>query len=316
MAIKIQENISLASHTMYKIGGQARFFVETKNGDEIVEAVRFAEEKNLPFFILGAGSNTLVADRGFPGMVIHPSGGAVDVNTERGELVVDTDVMMARAASEAARGGLGGFSWAVGVPGTMGGSVRGNAGCFGGEMKDVVHTVRFYDTDARAIKEIDRAACAFAYRDSVFKHHPGWIILSVILKLPPTDAQILQEEMRRITAERSAKQDIGTKSCGCIFKNPSWEMAAYAKEKMVQRHPELLPFAERSHIPASFLIDQAALKGKKIGRIFISPRHANFFVNEGGGTADEVMMLVSLVKDAVCRRFGIALQEEIQLLGF
>ncbi|MDZ4299360.1 MAG: UDP-N-acetylmuramate dehydrogenase [Candidatus Sungbacteria bacterium] len=314
--MKIQENISLAPYTMYKIGGPARFYIETKSTDELVEAVRFAKEKNLSFFLLGAGSNTLVADRGFNGVIIHPSGGTVNVNTEQGELTADADVMMARAAGEAARAGLGGFSWAVGVPGTIGGSVRGNAGCFGGEMKDVVHAVRFYHTDAGAIKEIDRAACAFAYRDSVFKHRPAWIITSVILKLLSAQSHEIQEAMRRITAERSAKQDIGTKSCGCIFKNPSWEMAAYPKEKMLERYPELLPFVERPHIPASFLIDQTGLKGKKIGRIFVSPRHGNFFVNEGGGTADEVMMLVSLVKDAVRRRYGIVLQEEIQLVGF
>lgn len=316
MAIKIQENIPLAPHTMYKIGGPARFFIEAKNADELIGAVCFAEEKNLPFFLLGAGSNTLVADRGFDGVVIHPSGGALKADVERGELTVDAGVMMARVASEAAHAGLGGFSWGVGIPGAIGGSVRGNAGCFGGEMKDVVRSVGYYDTEARALKEMANAVCAFAYRDSIFKHHPEWIILSVALKLPPANSHEVQEEIRRITAERSAKQDIGAKSCGCIFKNPSWEMARFSKEKMLERYPELSTFVARMHIPASFLIDQAELKGKRIGHIFVSPRHGNFFVNEGGGMADEVMMLVSLVKDAVCRRYGILLQEEIQLLGF
>lgn len=314
MSIVVKKNEPLAPSTIYKIGGPARFFVETHNASEIEEAVRYAAEKHTPFFIMGAGSNTLVSDRGFDGAVIHMTGGAVAIEGER--MTVDAGVMMARAAAESARAGLAGFAWAIGVPGSIGGSVRGNSGCFGCEMKDVVESVMIYDSQKAARRELRMAECEFAYRDSLFKRHPGWIILAATFKLKQGDAAAIQEEIRRTSAERAMKQDIGAKSCGCIFKNPSWEHIRETKEALIARFPELERFADQDVIPAAFLIDRAGLKGKQMGRIMISRKHANFFINEGGGTADEVVMLISLVKDAVCRMYGIALQEEIQYLGF
>ena len=117
-------------------------------------------------------------------------------------------------------------------------------------------------------------------------------------------------------AERAAKQDIGTKSCGCIFKNISWSRKGVDRNILLRLFPELLIFKNSSYIPASFLIDQAGLKGKRVGRVFISPKHANYFVNDGGATAEEVVMLISIVKDTVKRKFGLLLGEEIQYVGF
>lgn len=310
----IKENEPLAPHTIYKIGGPARVFFEAHNASELEEAVRYGAEKHAPFFIMGAGSNTLVADKGFDGIVIHMTGGAVAKEGER--MIVDAGVMMARAAAESARAGLAGFAWAIGVPGSIGGSVRGNAGCFGREMKDVVESVMILDSQRSARRVLRTAECEFGYRDSLFKRHPEWIVLASTLKLKQGDAAAIQEEIRAMSAARAAKQDIGAKSCGCIFKNPSWEHVRETKEILIAKFPELERFASQDVIPAAFLIDRAGLKGKRMGRIVISRKHANFFINEGGGTADEVIMLISLVKDAVRRMYGIALHEEIQYLGF
>lgn len=311
---EIKENMSLASYTMYKIGGPARFFAEAKNAEELESAVRYAREKNAPIFIMGAGSNMLVSDKGFDGLVIRMTGGSVQREGER--LIADAGVMMARAVMEGARAGLSGFEWGVGVPGTVGGSVRGNAGCFGGEMRDIVESVEIFDTASLAVRSVAAEECEFGYRHSLFKKHPEWIIVSATLRLKKGDPTAIQNEIRRITAERNAKQDIGTKSCGCIFKNPAWPESVSEKEKLLCEHPEFAPFSERTHIPGSFLIDRAGMKGKCVGRVCVSRAHANFFVNEGGATARDVRSLAAIAKEKVQSLFGIALEEEIQYVGF
>lgn len=314
MALEIRENTPLAPYTIYKIGGAARFFADVRNADELGEAVRFAADKSAGFFIMGAGSNTLVADEGFEGMVIHMTGGTIRVDGAR--MIADAGVMMARASAESARAGLAGFAWAIGVPGTIGGSVRGNAGCFGHEMKDVVESVTIFDAAKATSYQLPATSCEFGYRDSIFKRHPEWIVLAATLKLAHGDPALIQEKIKSISAERTARQDVGIKSCGCVFKNPSWSDMEESKDTLTARFPELAEFAARATVPASFLIDRAGLKGSRAGRIVISPKHANFFLNEGGGTAKDVLILVALVKDAVLQKYGITLHKEIQTLGF
>jgi len=312
--LEIKENIPLAPYTIYKIGGPARFFAEAKNAMELESAVRYAREKSVPFFIMGAGSNMLVSDRGFDGVAIRMAGGGVRGEGER--LIADAGVMMARAVMEAARAGLAGFEWGVGVPGTVGGSVRGNAGCFGGEMKNIFESGEIFDTKKVSSFKFQAADCGFAYRDSIFKQHPEWVIVSATLRLKKGDQAAIQNEIRRITAERNAKQDIGTKSCGCIFKNPAWPESAKEKEELLREHPELAPFSERAHIPGSFLIDRAGMKGQCVGCVCVSGTHANFFINEGGATAADVCSLIARAKEKVAKLFGVTLQEEIQYIGF
>ena len=372
--MEIKENISLAFYTFYKIGGPARFFVEAKNSAEVGEALQWASENGISFFtphllsaannlrkaqptkgagfILGVGSNILVSDKGFDGLVIRMVSGKLEVGGCK--LVVDSGVMMARAVLKSAQVGLTGFEWGIGVPGTIGGSIRGNAGCFGGEMKDVVESVRIsqlpirhsepferhserseesqgklreesidpsvaslpQDDRSMEILELNNSECEFSYRDSIFKRRPDWIIISATLKLEKGDPKDIQEKIKKITVERSGKQDIGTKSCGCIFKNIPWERKGINREKLLERFPELAQFKDQPNIPASFLIDQAGLKGRRVGKVFISPKHANFFVNDGGATAEEVIMLIAIAKDTVRRKYGILLEEEIQYVGF
>src|SRR3989338_215390 len=314
MAVEIKENILLAPFTIYKIGGPARFFAEVKNAGELEEALRFAYDKDVPFFIMGAGSNTLVADRGFEGLAIHMVGGEIRSEGER--LIADAGVMMARAAAEAAHAGLGGFSWAIGVPGTVGGSVRGNAGCFGHEMKDVVDSVMIFDAAKAMSYQLPATQCQFGYRDSAFKRHPEWIALSATLQLHRGDPALIREAIHRTSAERASKQDIGSKSCGCVFKNPAWHDTEKTKEALIAHFPELDQLASRDRIPAALLIDHAGLKGTRVGHIVISHRHGNFFLNEGGGTAEDVVRLATIARDAVFKKYGIVLHEEIQRVGF
>ena len=310
----IQEHISLAPYTIYKIGGLGRYFVEVANAEELKKAVRFAAEKNIPFVLLGAGSNVLVSDNGFDGMVIRMAGGAVSIDGER--MAADAGVMMARAVTESGRASLRGFEWGIGVPGSIGGSVRGNAGCFGNEMKDVIESAEVFDVTTQTTKTFSNKDCQFGYRDSIFKTHPEWIILSATLRLRKGDRESIQQEIRRITQERVAKQDIGAKCCGCIFKNTAWPESDSEREKILAQFPELAQFQNRPTIPAAFLIDRANLKGRAAGNIYISDRHANFFINKGGGTSNDVMALIAIAKEEVKKKFGIDLHEEIQMIGF
>jgi len=310
----ISKEVILAPYTMYKIGGPARFFVEPKNKDDLYEALAYAKNQSAPFIIIGAGSNILVSDKGFDGLVVHMLGGECRVDGDR--MIVDAGVMMARAVMEAARVGLSGFEWGIGIPGTMGGSVRGNAGCFGGEIKNVVDSVEIFDAYASTVMRLNTYECGFGYRNSIFKTHPEWVIVSTTIKLQKGSPDAIQKEITRITGERVRKQDIGTKSCGCIFKNVSWDGGNIDRNAMCNQSPELEQFRHMPTIPASFLIDVSGLKGVCRARVCISRRHANYFVNEGGASADDVRSLIREVKDAVQKKFGISLQEEIQYIGF
>lgn len=310
----MKENIPLAPYTIYKIGGPARFFVEVADAHELDQAVGFAAEMHISFVILGAGSNVLVSDNGFEGLVIRMKGGNISVQGDH--LRVDAGVMMARAVMESGKASLSGFEWGIGVPGTIGGSVRGNAGCFGGEMRDIVESVEVFDFQTAARYTLYAARCEFGYRDSVFKKHPEWIIISAVLKFNKGDAATIQQEIRRISETRVAKQDIGAKCCGCIFKNVPWPERDEEREKLLTQFPQLMAFRDRATIPSAFLIDRAGLKGRMTGNICISEKHANFFINNGGGTSSEVMALIARAKEEVRKKFNINLHEEIQMIGF
>lgn len=326
--VEVKEKVPLAPYTIYKIGGPARFLIEAKSSEDLKEALDFAATQGVPFFILGTGSNVLISDKGFDGLVIRMTGGEVKADGER--LITDAGVMVARAVGESAKAGLTGFEWGIGIPGTIGGSVRGNAGCFGGEITQVLERVQVLEiTNNKSqstkksqsinhkfqTKELTNEECEFSYRDSVFKRHPEWVVLSATLKLRKGEQAAILEKIKQITAERLAKQDIGAKSCGCIFKNIPWLRKDVNKEELLRSFPETAQFADRDTIPASFLIDSVGLKDRRVGKVVISAKHANYFVNEGGATAAEVAALAAIAKDAVRRKYGLQLEEEIQYVG-
>lgn len=316
MAHIVQENIPLGQYSVFKIGGPARFFSVVKNKDEMMTALRFAKEKNTPFFMLGAGSNILVADAGFEGLVIKNELNGISSDEKTCMIYADAGISMPRLAAEAAKNSIAGFAWAIGIPGTVGGSIRGNAGAFGKETKDVLVSAKVYDAAAAAIKQFNNASCRFGYRDSVFKHNSNLVVLSAEFRGSTGDQEEIRKKIREITEIRSKTQDIGAKCAGCVFKNVAWRQMAKNKEQMVREFPDLVQFQDRETIPAGYLIDRAGLKGARIGNTEISQAHANYIINEGGATADEVVRLVARVKEQVRLIYGIALEEEIQYVGF
>jgi UDP-N-acetylmuramate dehydrogenase len=297
----IHENIILAPHTVFKIGGAARYFCEAQSLDEIREAIVFAREHELPFFMLGAGSNILVSDDGYYGLVIKIN--VRDLIIDNGVIQVGAGLTMARAVNFAVGHGLVGFEWGVGVPGTIGGSIFGNAGCYGGEMSQIVDRVSVLDTADPSLKtfELSNNDCHFAYRHSIFKQKPNWIIVSATLHLQSGDhvaarAKVLEFSQARIaekpqTSGNMGAQEIGAKCAGCIFKNPEPEMAA------------------------GFLIDTSGLKGLAVGGAMVSKKHANFIINTGHATARDIKALIKVVKEKVKKFHGVELEEEVRFLG-
>lgn len=314
MSQVIREYEPLALHTVFKIGGPARFFVGAGDQGEITGAVREAVNRGLPWMFLGAGSNVLVSDEGFRGTVIHPVGGRVAVDGDR--IAADAGVTMARLVAESLKVNLRGFEWAIGVPGTIGGSVRGNAGCFGGEMKDVVEAVTVFDAARDTVEEWPVEDTRFGYRTSVFKERPELVVMAARLRLKPGTRSDGERMVREFTAKRTAIQDIGASCAGCVFQNIPWDRSNVEEDEIRQRFPGLPPSGTVPGISAGFLIDRAGLKGYRIGGARISERHGNFFVNTGGARAGDVRALIERAKREVREKFGLELKEEIQYVGF
>lgn len=293
--LNIHEYVSLKSYTVFKIGGPARYFCEIQNTGELQEVVQWAKARNLPFMVLGAGSNVLVSNEGYPGLVIRLLMRDMKKRSENA-LFVEAGASMASAAHFAVTHGLGGFEWAVGIPGTIGGSVFGNAGCYGSEMKDVIERVTILDTSTTALRHYSNTACGFFYRHSIFKKHPEWIIVGAMLKLFPRDSAESNSLVRKYSKTRAITQDIGSQCAGCIFKN-------------------FIPPDGGAQVSAGKLIDEAGLKGTKIGGAMVSLKHGNFIVNSGNATAKDVKQLVALIKEKVKSAHSIELEEEIRYIG-
>ncbi|OGZ46048.1 MAG: UDP-N-acetylenolpyruvoylglucosamine reductase [Candidatus Ryanbacteria bacterium RIFCSPHIGHO2_01_FULL_48_27] len=329
--LDIREQVSLKDHTVFKIGGPAKYFCEAKTAEELKDALAWARGSALPFFVLGAGSNVLVSDNEFEGLVIKNKATNIKINplgypvakwgveAEAGlapqKLYAEAGAQMARVVAESVKAGLSGFEWAIGIPGTIGGSVRGNAGCFGSEMKDVIESVEVFDFLDAKRRTLEAGECNFGYRHSVFKEKPNLIVLSATLRFAKGDPKKSQGLIAEYSKKRLSSQDIGAKCAGCIFKNVEWSRKDVNKESLLQKYPELKPFSGQKSIPAGFLLDFLGLKGTKAGAVQISEKHANYFINLGGATAAEVIALINTAKEKIQNRYGISLEEEIQKIN-
>jgi UDP-N-acetylmuramate dehydrogenase len=312
--LEIKENEPLSNHTSFRIGGPARYFVAVKNSEEIQEAIAWAKERDLEFKIIGGGSNLLIADGGFAGLIIRYLGGEVTIENEI--IKVGGGVPLVLAMNEVLKAGLSGLEWAIGIPGTVGGAICNNAGAYGGEMSQCVSRVKvLFDGE---IKEIDNNDCGFGYRESFFKSGKlKGIILSAELQLKQVSADELarlKEIMQINLADRLGKSAEGG-SVGSTFRNIILSEEEIRKFK--EKFPELPDqFVNYKKIPAAWLIERCDLKGKKIGQAMVSEKHAGKITNLGGATAEDVIMLISVVKQKVRSKFSLQLMEEMEYLGF
>lgn len=312
--MKIEENISLATLTTFKVGGVARYFVSVRNKQEFVDSLKWAKEKNLPVFILGGGSNILVSDDGFRGLVIKNEMTGIDVSEY--EAVVSSGENLAKVVQIAAGNSLSGLEWAVGIPGSVGGAIRGNAGAFGSSFSDVVKEAEVVDLETLNVKKFSKDDCLFGYRDSIFKRNSNLIVLSIILKMKKGEKSEIKKIMLLNVKSRALSCDYGSKSAGCFFKNISWDNDGINKEKLFSDFPELKKMGGKYKLPAGFLIQEVGLAGKNIGGAFVSEKHCNYILNKDGATAKDIKSLAELCKYKVYENFKIKLEEEVQLVGF
>jgi UDP-N-acetylmuramate dehydrogenase len=309
-AVKIQEGVSLAEHSNYHIGGPARYFCETPNEDEIRNGVLFAREQRLPLFVLGGGTNLLIDDEGFNGVVLKPT--VMDLSADRETVTVGAGVLVTDLLKFTVEHSLSGLEWAGGLPGTVGGAIRGNAGAFRGEIKDRILSVESFDVETLTTITRGNANCKFGYRSSIFKEKNGReTILRAILNLAKGDAQKIAAAIQEKIDYRLERHPMEYPNIGSTFKNVDLELVPKIWREAVAKVVKVDPFPV---VPTAYLISETGLRGTQRGGAMVSPKHPNFIVNLGGATAADVKFLIATVKESVFDKYGIRLEEEIQLV--
>ncbi len=307
MSLNIQERVPLAPYTTFKIGGSARYFVEAHSEDEIIESCAWARERDLPCVLLAGGSNMLVPDQGIDGLVVHMAATAFRVHASGVEADAGADLLTVIRAASAA--GLGGWEKLAGIPGTIGGAVRGNAGAFGTEIKDVLAEVHAIHIDTGERKVFANAECAFSYRMSYFKLHPEWVITRILVDLRPVASAESMAMIEETIRERERRHLQNVRAAGSYFMNPVAPpdiVALFESEKGVK--------SRENRVPAGWLIEKAGMKGARVGDAQASVQHPNYIVNTGTASAADVRALAAQVKRAVREQFGVELQEEAVVL--
>ncbi len=308
---RVQLNEPLDRHTYIKIGGPADLFFIANNLEELTSAVRSAIKEKIDLFVLGGGSNILVSDKGYRGLVIknradkisfhkftgkvHDKKAKIDAAEITAESGAITNLLVRRSIQE----GLEGLEYFLGVPGTLGGAIYNNSHYQQQLIGDVVHSVQVLDNKGKE-KVYTKEQMQFSYDYSIL-HKTKEIVLSVTFRLQGQESQKLWRKAELFARNRSETQPLNFPSSGCMFKNPEKEKDNYTDTK--------------SKLSAGYLIDKVGLKGTKIGNIKVSEKHANFMVNIGGATAKDVLKLVKLVQDKVNKKFGIKLEMEVFKVG-
>lgn len=316
------ENVNLKDVSHYKIGGKAKYFFEAKDINEVKGAVERARDINERIFILGSGTNVLINDDGFEGLVLKPDLKIVEFSND--SVRVGAGVLMHDLVQLLIERSFSGLEWAAGLPGTVGGAVRGNAGAFGGEIKDAVSKVISLDISSNGLKIIERNAidCLFDYRSSIFKNQSFGklktkeIILEVIFNIKKSDLSAIKETAEKNVNYRRNKHPLEYPSLGSSFKNIPLSSIGNSNEKMNGNILKTLPIKNDPFpvIPAAYLISECGLKGVSCGGAMISPKHPNFIVNILDATAEDIINLIELAKNEVMQKFNLELEEEIEYL--
>lgn len=311
MGLTIVENEPLAKYTAWRIGGPARFFANARAPEELIAALEWARDRETAVFVLGGGTNLLIRDAGFDGLVLRYRAQDVDVESAGGEgrARIAAGAPMAGTVRRLAARGWGGLQWAEGLPGTIGGAVYGNAGCYGGDI--AAGLARAWLLVGGAVEEWPVERLGYGYRTSALKRANAQrptpedataakptvsgpspvvpIVVAAEFKLYRADPRELAAQMERTAAERKSKTPIGS-SCGSVFKNPPGGSAGR-------------------------LIEAAGLKGTRVGGAQIAERHANYIVNVGRASSDDILRLVEIARERVAAEFGVELELEVQVIG-
>ena len=273
----METNITLKDKNTFRVGGLARYYSFVNSKKELEETLLFAKKEKLPVFVIGEGSNLLISDNVFEGVVIKLN--LKEMKKEGNFFRVQAGVLLRELVLKAKEFNLGGLEWAVGIPGTLGGAIFGNAGAHKHSISELIKEVEVFDGEKTRI--LKKEACEFDYRESVFKKNPNFIILSAILELKEG---VSEELMKEYLAKRKLVKGF---SIGSIFKNPEGHFAGK-------------------------LIEDCGLKGKRIGDAMISEEHANWIINLGNAKSEDIEKLISLIKKKVKEKFNVELVEEIR----
>jgi UDP-N-acetylmuramate dehydrogenase len=307
-------NEPMSKHTNMRIGGPAALYLTATDADELADAVEMATKEKIPFYIFGGGSNMLVSDDGYQGLIIQI--GFREIKIREKTIIVEAGAITGAVARQSVTEGLEGLEWAASLPGTIGGAIYGNSGCWGGEMKDVVVTV-----DAIRLADMKRvvypnANCKFSYRDSVFKHEPHIILRATLGLKTAIDSTAVKARMEEYAVKRKETQPFAESSAGCMFKNFTFKDESEL-ERLKNDVKEILPeMLAKKSISAGWLVSQIGMKGERIGDAQISERHGNFIVNLGNARAQDVLMLTSKAKMKIRDEYNIMLEDEVELVGF
>lgn len=279
----------MSSHTTFRIGGPADYFLLPSCSSEVQGILSICREEGLPYFVLGNGSNLLVSDAGYRGVIIHLYRNFNEIKVEGTDIRASAGALLSGIAAAAKNASLTGFEFAGGIPGTIGGAVMMNAGAYGGEMKHVIKEVTVLTKEGE-ILALPVEELAFGYRASVVKT-AEYVVLEAVIHLEKGDMQAIGERMKELTEQRTSKQPLEYPSAGSTFKRPEGYFAGK-------------------------LIMDTGLRGYRVGGAQVSEKHCGFVINAGGATAADVVQLMSDVNEKVKAKFGVSLEPEVRFLGF
>lgn len=286
----VKEQEPMSSHTTFRIGGPADFWVDIQNEAILIEVIRYCKQQKTPYFILGNGSNLLVSDEGYRGVMLSTRGfSKIEFlkGTDNGKQLVcaGSGVMLSALASQVAAGGLAGFEFAGGIPGTLGGAVTMNAGAYGGEIRDVILNARVLLQDG-TICTLSKDELKLAYRHSIIQEL-DMIVLEAVFAFESGDKLQIQNKMKELNRQRREKQPLEYGSAGSTFKRPE----GYFAGKLIQ---------------------DAGLRGYRVGDVMVSEKHCGFVVNVGKGTCAQAMAVIEHVQKTVQKQFGVMLELEVR----
>lgn len=283
----VRKNVTLAPYTTMRTGGPAALFAEPRSAQQLAHVHQWAQEKGLSLLIFGNGSNLLIADSGFDGLVIHLGRALSEVSVFANTLTAQAGASLAAAARAAAQASLTGLEFAAGIPGSIGGAVCMNAGAYGGEIAQVIVSARVLTPEG--VRTVSKEELSLGYRSSAVMQN-GWVVLEATFELAPGSPDEIKATMADLAARRREKQPLQYPSCGSFFKRP---VGYYA----------------------GALIEQAGLKGYRVGDAQVSEMHAGFVINRGHATSSEIYRLMQEVQCRVQAQFGVTLEPEVRLIG-
>jgi UDP-N-acetylmuramate dehydrogenase len=297
----------LAMYTRFGIGGPARFFCDTNDATAFAQALKLVRSAGLPHVVIGGGTNLIVSDFGFDGVVLRFTGSRIERDGDL--LSVEAGAVLQDVVDRSVALGLKGLESMTGIPGYLGAAIYGNAGAYGQSIQERVERVHF--TDGEGAASFDNAECQFHYRESVFKMKKDWIILRADLRFALGDSAELTTRSRSIRETRDAKYPPAMKCAGSIFKNLFFaDLPDPAKAELPSS------VVRDGKVPSAWFLEKAGAKGLRRGGIVVADYHANLIYNQGQGTAAELVSVIAELKQRVQDRFGLQLEEEVQYVGF